>query len=276
MALSQQPEHNHGDKLTSPLPVKGDDLNSQKPGKLHNKVALITGGDSSLGSAVAIAFAKEGANVTITYSSKHENIEQTKKIIEQAGVSCLVVAGDVKEENFCQQVVQQTINKFTKLDILVNNAIQQDLQETTEDISNEHLERDLDSSLCAMFYMTNAAIPYLKEGSIVINTTSVMSHQNDEQVLDYPATKKAIMTFTRSSSKSLEDKGIRVNGVAPGPVWTLQVPSTLSTDKITEFGNQLPKEQVIEPEKIASSFVFLASDESAYMAGQILFTKTHF
>lgn len=277
MTLSQQEqENNHGDELAKALPENTDDFNSQNSGKLRNKVALVTGGESTLSRAVAIAFAKEGANITITYLNKNENIEKTKQIIEQAGVSCLVINGDVREEKFCQQVVQQTIKKFNKLDILVNNAVQQHSQENIENINNEHLEHDLDSSLCAMFYMTNAAVPYLKEGSIVINTTSVMSCQDDEQLVDSPATKGAIMTFTRSSSQSLEEKGIRVNGVAPGPIWTLQVPSTLSTDKIAAFDNQLPKAQIVEPEEIAASFVFLASDESAYIAGQILFTKTHF
>jgi NAD(P)-dependent dehydrogenase (short-subunit alcohol dehydrogenase family) len=270
LSQQQQQEYPQDNELAETPPANSDDINSQKQGKLLNKVALITGGDSRLGRAVAIAFAQEGANVTITYINNHEDAEQTKQIVEQAGVSCLVIIGDIRDESFCQQAVQQTINRFTKLDILVNIAVQQYPQET------EQLERDLDSSLCAMFYMTDAAVPYLKEGSIVINTTSVMSSQDDGKLVDYSATKGAIMTFTRSSSQSLEEKGIRVNGIAPGPVWTLQVPSTLSPDKIAEFGNQLPKEQVIEPEEIASSFVYLASDDSAYMAGQILFTKTHF
>ena len=272
--MTQQQENDHSDESAERLQPQGD--NPKEKGKLLNKVALITGGDSRLGRAVAIAFAKEGADVAITYLNQQEDAEQTKRIVEQAGRSCLVLVGDVNDEKFCQQAVQQTLNKFSQLDILVNNAVQQHPKETIENTSTEQLERDLDAGICAMFYMTNAAEPYLKEGSVIINTTSVTAYQDNNQLIDYSATKGAIMTFTRSSSKSLEEKGIRVNGIAPGPVWTLQVPSNLSADKVEEFGNQLPKGQVIEPEEIARSFVFLASDESAYMAGQILFTQTQF
>lgn len=256
--------------------LNADNFNKQEKGKLLNKVALITGGDSSLGRAVAIAFAKEGADIAITYFNQQEQAEQTQQIVEQAGRSCLIIAGDVREESFCQKAVQETINKFTKLDILVNNAVQPQSPQNVEKLNNQQLEEDLDSNICAMFYMTNAAEPYLKEGSVIINTTSVTSYQGHDPLAGYSASKGAIMTFTRSSSPTLQEKGIRVNGVAPGPVWTLQVPPSLTADKVEEFGNQLPKGQIIEPEEIAASFVFLASDESAYMAGQILFTQTHF
>ena len=250
--------------------------NQEKKGKLVNKVALITGGDSSLGRAVAIAFAKEGSDVAITYLNNQENAKQTQQIIEQEGHSCLIIPGDVREEAFCHKAVQETINRFTKLDILVNNAVQPQSQESFELLDNKQLEEDLDSNICAMFYMTNAAEPYLKEGSVIINTTSVTSYQGHDPLAGYSASKGAIMTFTRSSSPTLQEKGIRVNGIAPGPVWTLQVPTSVTAEKVEEFGNQLPKGQTIEPEEIAASFVFLASDESAYMAGQILFTQTHF
>jgi NAD(P)-dependent dehydrogenase (short-subunit alcohol dehydrogenase family) len=251
-------------------------FNQREKGKLINKIALITGGDSSLGRAVAIAFAKEGADVAITYLNNQKNAEQTKQIVEQEGHSCLVISGDVREEAFCHKAVQETINTYEKLDILVNNAVQLQSLEKLETLKNQQLESDLDSNICAMFYMTNAAEPYLKEGSVIINTTSVTSYQGHDPLLGYSASKGAIMTFTRSSSPTLQEKGIRVNGVAPGPVWTLQVPTSLTADQVEEFDNQLPKGQIIEPEEIAASFVFLASDESAYMAGQILFTQTHF
>lgn len=253
-----------------------DSFNKQQKGKLSNKIALITGGDSSLGRAVAIAFAKEGADVAITYFNQQEQAEQTKEIVEQEGRSCLIITGDVRQETFCQKAVQETINTFTKLDILVNNAVQPQSPENVEHLNNQQLEEDLDSNICAMFYMTNAAEPYLKEGSVIINTTSITSYKGHDPLAGYSASKGAIMTFTRSSSPTLQEKGIRVNGVAPGPVWTLQVPTSLTPEKVEEFGNQLPKGQIIEPEEIAASFVFLASDESAYMAGQILFTQTHF
>ena len=250
-------------------------LKERQEGKLLNKVALITGGDSGLGRAVAIAFAKEGADIVITYSNNSQDAEQTKELVEKEGRSCLAIAGNVMNEEFCQQAVQQTIDRFQKLDILVNNAVQE-LPQETEDTSTEQLERDLDTSICSMFYMTDAAVPYLKEGSIIINTTSVAAYKDSQQVVDHPASKGAIMTFTRSSSQSLEEKGIRVNGITPGPVWTLQVPSTSPTNKVKEFDNQLPKGPVIDPEAIAPSFVYLASDESSYMAGQILFSQTRF
>ena len=254
---------------------KTDHLKERQEGKLLNKVALITGGDSGLGRAVAIAFAKEGADIVITYSNNSQDAEQTKELVEKEGRSCLAIAGNVMNEEFCQQAVQQTIDRFQKLDILVNNAVQEHPQET-EDTSTEQLERDLDTSICSMFYMTDAAVPYLKEGSIIINTTSVAAYKDSQQLVDNPASKGAIMTFTRSSSQSLEEKGIRVNGITPGPVWTLQVPSTSPTNKVKEFDNQLPKGPVIDPEAIAPSFVYLASDESSYMAGQILFSQTRF
>ena len=254
---------------------KTDHLKERQEGKLLNKVALITGGDSGLGRAVAIAFAKEGADIVITYANNSQDAEQTKELVEKEGRSCLAIAGNVMNEEFCQQAVQQTIDRFQKLDILVNNAVQEHPQET-EDTSTEQLERDLDTSICSMFYMTDAAVPYLKEGSIIINTTSVAAYKDSQQVVDHPASKGAIMTFTRSSSQSLEEKGIRVNGITPGPVWTLQVPSTSPTNKVKEFDNQLPKGPVIDPEAIAPSFVYLASDESSYMAGQILFSQTRF
>jgi NAD(P)-dependent dehydrogenase (short-subunit alcohol dehydrogenase family) len=254
---------------------KTDHLKERQEGKLLNKVALITGGDSGLGRAVAIAFAKEGADIVITYSNNSQDAEQTKELVEKEGRSCLAIAGNVMNEEFCQQAVQQTIDRFQKLDILVNNAVQEHPPET-EDPNAEQLERDLDTSICSMFYMTDAAVPYLKEGSIIINTTSVAAYKDSQQLVDNPASKGAIMTFTRSSSQSLEEKGIRVNGITPGPVWTLQVPSTSPTNKVKEFDNQLPKGPVIDPEAIAPSFVYLASDESSYMAGQILFSQTRF
>ena len=272
---TQQQKQAHDTELVLMQESKTDHLKERQEGKLLNKVALITGGDSGLGRAVAIAFAKEGADIVITYSNNSQDAEQTKELVEKEGRSCLAIAGNVMNEEFCQQAVQQTIDRFQKLDILVNNAVQEHPQET-EDTSTEQLERDLDTSICSMFYMTDAAVPYLKEGSIIINTTSVAAYKDSQQVVDHPASKGAIMTFTRSSSQSLEEKGIRVNGITPGPVWTLQVPSTSPTNKVKEFDNQLPKGPVIDPEAIAPSFVYLASDESSYMAGQILFSQTRF
>lgn len=273
--LAQQQESCPGSESEKIAQPKADDLKVQGSGKLCNKVALITGGDSGIGRAVAIAFAKEGADVAIVYRNERDEAEKTKQMVEQQGRSCLTLAGNVCDEEFCEQAVQQTINQFGKLDVLVNNAIEQDAQESVKDISAEQLESNLQTNLCPMFYMTNAALPYLPEGSTIINTTSVRAYKGNEQLPDSSANRGAIMTFTRSLSQSLEDKGIRVNGVAPGPVWTLLVPSTVAADKVEEFGKQVPMGDHL-PEDIAPSFVFLASDEASYMAGQIVFTRSVF
>ncbi len=270
---AQQQEHPPDSEAQMKPPLQADDLKYQGSGKLLNKVALISGGNSGLGRAVAIAFAKEGADIAIVYLDDQESTAQTRQMVEQEGRTCLSIFGDVANEAFCQQAVQQTIDKFGKLDVLVNNATEQPPQESRENISTQELETPLDTNICAMFYMTNAALPYLKEGSTIINTTSVSAYKGNEQSLDYSSTKGAIMTFTRSLSQSLEDKGIRVNGVAPGPLWTLLVPSNLPSAEVHDFGNQLSRGDAGNPEEIVPSFVFLASDESSYMAGQVVFTR---
>jgi NAD(P)-dependent dehydrogenase (short-subunit alcohol dehydrogenase family) len=272
---AQQQEPSPGSESDVVPQSPTDDFTAQGSGKLRNKVALITGGDSGVGRAVAIAFAKEGADVAIIYQNEREQADQTKQLVEQQGRSCLTIDGDISDEAFCQQAAQQTIDKFGRIDVLVNNTAEQHSQESVKDISTEQLENDLQTSLCPMFYMTNAALPYLQEGSTIINTTSVTPDEGKELLPDSSA-RGAIVTFTRTLSKSLEDKGIRVNGVAPGPVWTLLVPSTLPADKVEEFGKQVPAGQDNLPEEIAPSFVFLASDEASYMAGQIVFTQSRF
>lgn len=273
---AQQQEPCPGSESEKIAQPKADDFKALGSGKLRNKVALITGGDSGIGRAVAIAFAKEEADVAIVYLNKREEAEKTKQMVEQEGRSCLTIGGDVGDEEFCQQAVQQTIDKFGKLDVLVNNAAERDSPERMKDISAEQLESNLQTNLCPMFYLTNAALPYLQEGSTIINTTSVTADQGSEQLADSSANRGAVMTFTRSLSQSLEDKGIRVNGVAPGPIWTLLVPSTVPADKVEEFGKQVPLGQDNLPEEVAQSFVFLASDEASYMAGQIVFTRSKF
>ncbi len=272
MTFIHQQSSNSQAEMT--LQQNEDDLQVQGSGKLRNKVALIVGGDNDLGRAVAIALATEEADMAIVYHVAPAEAETTKQMVEEKGRSCLLIAGDVGDEEFCQQAVQQTIDQFGKLDILVNNAAELRFQESSESISNEELERTLQSNLCPMFYMTNAALPYLKEGSIIINTTSVNRPQGNEQMLDYTSSKGAIMTFTRSLSQSLGDKGIRVNGVAPGPVWTMLVPSNLSADKVKEMGEQMPTRGANSADQIAQSIVFLASEETPYMAGQVLFTQS--
>jgi NAD(P)-dependent dehydrogenase (short-subunit alcohol dehydrogenase family) len=238
--------------------------------KLRNKVALITGGDSGIGRAVAIAYAKEGANVAIVYLNEHEDAEETKRLVEQEGRKCVTIAGDIGDESFCQQAVQKTVQELGQLNILVNNAAEQHPQESIEKISAEQLERTFRTNIFSMFYLTKAALPHLKEGSAIINSTSVTAYKGNPQLLDYSTTKGAIVAFTRSLSQALVSKGIRVNGVAPGPIWTPLIPSTFPADKVESFGAQVPMQRAGQPEEIAPSYVFLASDDSSYMSGQIL------
>jgi NAD(P)-dependent dehydrogenase (short-subunit alcohol dehydrogenase family) len=249
---------------------QSEDFQYQGSNKLINKVALITGGDSGIGRAVAIAFAKEGADVAIVYLNEHSDAEETQKRVEQIGRKCLTIAGDIGDELFCQQAVAETIAKLGKLDILVNNAAEQHPQESIENISAEQLERTFRTNIFSMFYLTKAAIPNLKEGSAIVNSTSVTAYKGSPQLLDYSTTKGAIVAFTRSLSQALVEKKIRVNGVAPGPIWTPLIPSTFPEDKVESFGAQVPMQRPGQPEEIAPSYVFLASDDSSYMSGQIL------
>ncbi|AFZ14460.1 3-oxoacyl-(acyl-carrier-protein) reductase [Crinalium epipsammum PCC 9333] len=249
---------------------QADDDKYRGSGKLEGKVALITGGDSGIGRAVAIAFAKEGANVAIAYLNEHDDAKEAKQLVEQQGRKCFTIAGDIGDESFCQQAVQQTVDALGQLDILVNNAAEQHPQESIEDITAEQLERTFRTNIFAMFYLTKAAMKHLKEGSAIINTTSVTAYKGNQQLLDYSSTKGAIVTFTRSLSQSLIEKGIRVNGVAPGPIWTPLIPATFPEEKVASFGKEVPMQRAGQPEEIAPSYVFLASDDSSYISGQIL------
>jgi NAD(P)-dependent dehydrogenase (short-subunit alcohol dehydrogenase family) len=239
-------------------------------GKLNQKVALITGGDSGIGRAVAVAYAKEGADLAIVYLNEHDDANQTKEMVETEGRRCLLIPGDIGAESFCQQAIQKVVDEFGKLDILINNAAEQHPQASIEDISAEQLERTFRTNIFSMFYLTKAALPHLKQGAAMINTTSVTAYKGNPQLLDYSTTKGAIVAFTRSLSQSLVEKGIRVNGVAPGPIWTPLIPSTFPAEKVESFGNQVPMRRAGQPEEIAPSYVFLASDDSSYMSGQIL------
>ncbi len=238
--------------------------------KLLNKVALITGGDSGIGRAVAIAFAKEGADVAIIYLNEHEDAQATQQQVEQIGRRCITIAGDIGDEQFCQQAVQETLSKLGQIDVLVNNAAEQHPQESIEQISAEQLERTFRTNIFSMFYLTKAVLPHLKEGSAIINSASVTAYQGSPQLLDYSTTKGAIVAFTRSLSQALIEKKIRVNGVAPGPIWTPLIPSTFPADKVESFGAQVPMQRPGQPSEIAPSYVFLASNDASYMAGQIL------
>lgn len=249
---------------------QSDDANYKGSGKLQDKVALITGADSGIGRAVAIAFAKEGADVGIMYLSEHDDAKETKSLVEKYGRRAVAIAGDIGDESFCQSAVQQVVDEFGKLDILVNNAAEQHPQESIEDITKEQLEKTFRTNIFSMFFMTKAAVKHLKEGSAIINTTSVTAYKGSPQLLDYSSTKGAIVAFTRSLSQNLLEKGIRVNGVAPGPIWTPLIPSTFPPEKVAQFGKQVPMQRAGQPEEVAPSYVFLASDDSSYISGQVL------
>jgi NAD(P)-dependent dehydrogenase (short-subunit alcohol dehydrogenase family) len=239
-------------------------------GKLRGKVALITGGDSGIGRAVAIAFAKEGANVAISYLDEHGDAAETQKQVEAEGRKCILLPGDIGDEAHCRKIVQETVDKLGRLDCLVNNAAEQHPQKRIQDITAEQLERTFRTNIYSYFYTVKAAVPHLKEGSTVINTTSVTAYRGSPELLDYSSTKGAIVAFTRSLSLSLIEKGIRVNGVAPGPIWTPLIPSTFPADKVETFGADTPMKRPGQPSEVATCFVFLASDDSSYISGQIL------
>jgi len=239
-------------------------------GKLTDMVALITGGDSGIGRAVAITFAKEGADVAIVYLDEHDDARTTASKIEELGRECILLAGDVGDPAFCAEAVAQTVEEFGKLDILVNNAAEQHPQESLLDITPEQLERTFRTNIFAYFYMAREALEFLQPGGVIINTSSVTAYRGSDHLIDYASTKSAIVGFTRSLASALADKGVRVNGVAPGPIWTPLIPSTFEAEEASKFGSDVPMKRAGEPEEIAPSYVFLASSDSSYMTGQML------
>ncbi|MEJ6980244.1 SDR family oxidoreductase [Pedobacter sp. P351] len=253
-------------KMTPRPAFEGEDVFS----KLAGKVAIITGGDSGIGRAAAVLFAREGANVVISYLDEHTDAEETKKEVEEEGQQCLLISGDVGEEQHCIKIVEDTIQKFGRLDILVNNAAVQYPQENIEEITSEQLEKTFRTNIFAYFYLVKAALKYLQKGSSIINTTSVTAYRGSSHLLDYASTKGAIVAFTRSLSQNLAKKGIRVNGVAPGPIWTPLIPSSFPEDKVAKFGSDVPLGRPGQPEEVAPSYLFLASEDSSYITGQVL------
>jgi NAD(P)-dependent dehydrogenase (short-subunit alcohol dehydrogenase family) len=253
----------------NPIP-KSVDPAYQGNGKLKNKVAVISGGDSGIGKSVAIYFAKEGADVAISYLNEHQDAEETRSLIEAEGRKCLLLPGDISMESVCIDIVRKVITEFKKIDVLVNNAAEQHPQKSLLDITGEQLEKTFRTNIFSYFFMTKAVLPYLQNGSSIINTSSITAYDGHDQLLDYSATKGAVVSFTRSLSASLVKQGIRVNGVAPGPIWTPLIPSTFTADQVSTFGSTTPMSRAGQPHELAPTYVFLASNDSSYMTGQML------
>jgi NAD(P)-dependent dehydrogenase (short-subunit alcohol dehydrogenase family) len=240
-------------------------------GRLAGKVAIVTGADSGIGRAVAVLYAREGANVVIAYLCEHDDAEETQRLVEKEGARSLAFAGDLGDKAMCAELVQRTISAFGRLDILVNNAGEQHPDKHIEDITEEQLRRTFQTNIFAMFFLVQAAAPHLDAGATIINCTSVTMYQGSKELLDYSSTKGAITAFTRSLSENLIGKGIRVNAVAPGPIWTpLNPMGGASPEKLAHFGEGTPMGRSGQPNEVAPSFLFLACEDSSYMSGQVL------
>jgi NAD(P)-dependent dehydrogenase (short-subunit alcohol dehydrogenase family) len=268
-AASARRDENSEQRM-NPRPAS-EDWGYKPGGKLEGKAALISGGDSGIGRATAICYAKEGADVAIVYRAEHEDAEETKRRVEAEGRRCVLIAGDVGDEAFCKQAVEKAVKELGKLDILINNAAEQHPKKDLEEIDAGQLERTFRTNIFGYFFLAKAALPHLRKGKgCIINTTSVTAFRGSPELLDYSATKGAITAFTRSLSKSLAKEGIRVNGVAPGPIWTPLITSTFPPEKVEKFGKEVPLGRPGQPEEVAPSYVFLASDDSSYITGQII------
>lgn len=261
----QRPGH---ETLMNPRP----DFEPRYPGsgRLAGKAALITGGDSGIGRAVAVLFAREGADVAVLYLNEGEDAQETRQLVEREGRRCLTIAGDVGDAGFCRSAVEQVVQQLGRLDVLVNNAAEQHPQKDIAEITPEQIERTFRTNIFGYFHMVQAAMPHLKKGAAIINTTSVTAYRGSAELLDYSATKGAILAFTRSLAQKLASEGIRVNGVAPGPIWTPLIPSTFPEEKVKQFGANTPLQRPGQPNEVAPSFLFLACEDSSYMTGSVL------
>ena len=253
----------------NPLPIF-ENPNYIPSKKLENKVAIISGGDSGIGRAVSILFAKEGANIVINYYNEHDDANYTKKIIESYGRKCVLIPGDLRDEKLSKYIVDTTMNCFKKIDILVNNCGVQFPQNSILDISTQQLKTTFETNIFTFFYLTKAVLPYLKANSSIINTTSITAFDGKKDLIDYSSTKGAITVFTKSLALSLADKKIRVNAVAPGPIWTPLIPSSFNEKQVEIFGSDVPLKRAGQPFELAPAYLYLASDDSRYVTGQII------
>lgn len=270
MGFPPQQQNKPGiESLMTPRPIF-DNPKYKPAGKLMNKVALITGGDSGIGRAVAVTFAKEGADISISYLNEHSDAEETKFYVEKYGGRCITIPGDIGYEQPRQEAVMRTIHHFGRIDILVNNAGVLYVRNSLLDIDSNQRASTFHTNVFSQFILTKAALPYMKSGSSIINTTSISAYLGNKDSIDYSASKGAIVSFTRSLSLSLASQGIRVNGVAPGPIWTPLIPSSLPPEQIATFGDNVPMKRAGQPFEVAPAYVFLASDDASYISGQIL------
>lgn len=268
--LRKPQEQSRPGKESKMSPMPDSFPREDEGGKLKGKSALITGGDSGIGKAVALLFAKEGADIAIAYLNENDDAATTKAEIEALGRNCFLFPGDLAKEANCRKLVKTAAKKLGKIDILVNNAALHWEQKSITEISTQQLMRTFSANFFSYFWVTKYAMDFLKRGSVIINTTSVTAYRGSGGLIDYASTKGAIVSFTRSLAGNLVEKGIRVNGVAPGPIWTPLIASTFNKKKVAEFGSDVPMKRAGEPNEVAPCFLFLASEDSSYMTGQVL------